>query len=66
MATSEQFQERLRQAVREAVRKVLAKGDLPVREPGEVLFTAKPRYTGFHSDLHSASATWKRQIVTFR
>jgi hypothetical protein len=39
MATSEQFQERLRQAVREAVRKVLAEGNLPEREQGEALFT---------------------------
>jgi hypothetical protein len=39
MATIEQFQERLRQAVRAAVRKVLAEGELPEGEPGEALFT---------------------------
>src|SRR5208283_49166 len=39
MATSEQFQERLRRAVREAVRKCLADGDLPEAEEGEAGFT---------------------------
>lgn len=39
MATSKQFQDRLRQAVREAVRKVLADGDLPVGELSEARFT---------------------------
>jgi hypothetical protein len=39
MATSEQFQERLRRAVREAVQKVLAEGDLPETQEGEARFT---------------------------
>ncbi len=39
MATSEQFQERLRRAVREAVRKCLAEGDLPEAQEGEARFT---------------------------
>ena len=39
MATSEQFQERLRRAVREAVRKCLAEGDLPQPQEGEARFT---------------------------
>lgn len=39
MATSEQFQVRLREAVREAVRKVLAEGDVPEGDPEEALFT---------------------------
>jgi hypothetical protein len=39
MATTEQFQERLRLAVREAVQKVLAAGDLPEGEEGEARFT---------------------------
>jgi hypothetical protein len=39
MATSEQFQERLRRAVREAVRKCLAEGDLPEAPEGEARFT---------------------------
>ncbi len=39
MATNEQFQERLRRAVREAVRKCLAEGDLPEAQEGEVGFT---------------------------
>ena len=40
MATSEQFQERLRRAVREAVRKCLAEGDLPETPEGEARFTS--------------------------
>jgi hypothetical protein len=40
MATKERFQERLRLAVREAVQKVLAEGDLPEAEEGEARFTA--------------------------
>jgi hypothetical protein len=39
MATIEQFQERLRRAVREALQKVLADGDLPEAEEGEARFT---------------------------
>lgn len=39
MATIEQFQERLRLAVREALQKVLAEGDLPPAEEGEARFT---------------------------
>lgn len=39
MATIEQFQERLRLAVREALRKVLAEGDLPPAEEGAARFT---------------------------
>ena len=39
MATIEQFQGRLRLAVREALRKVLAEGDLPGAETGEAKFT---------------------------
>jgi hypothetical protein len=39
MATSKQFQERLRQAVRDAVRKCLAEGDLPEAPAGEARFT---------------------------
>lgn len=39
MATSKQFQERLRRAVREAVQKVLAEGDLPEAQEGEARFT---------------------------
>ncbi len=38
MATIEQFQERLRQAVRVGVQKVLAEGDLPEAQEGEALF----------------------------
>ena len=37
MATIEQFQERLRQAVREALQKCLAEGDLPKAQEGEAL-----------------------------
>ena len=40
MATSEQFQERLRRAVREAVQKCLAEGGLPEASEGEARFTA--------------------------
>jgi hypothetical protein len=39
MATIEQFQERLRLAVREALQKVLTEGDLPEAEEGEARFT---------------------------
>jgi hypothetical protein len=39
MATIEQFQERLRRVVREALQKVLAEGDLPEAEEGEARFT---------------------------
>ena len=39
MATIEQFQERLRRAVREAVQKGLAEGDLPEAQEGEARFT---------------------------
>jgi len=39
MATIEQFQERLRRAVREALQKVLADGDLPEAAEGEAGFT---------------------------
>jgi hypothetical protein len=38
MATKQEFQARVRAAVREAVQKVLAEGDLPERS-GEALFT---------------------------
>jgi hypothetical protein len=43
MATSEQFQERLRRAVREAVQKCLAEGDLPTVPEGEAGFTTIER-----------------------
>jgi hypothetical protein len=39
MATIEEFQVRLRLAVREALQKVLAEGDLPEAEEGEARFT---------------------------
>lgn len=39
MATIDQFQERLRLAVREALQKVLAEGDLPQAEESEARFT---------------------------
>lgn len=39
MATIEQVQVHLRRAVREAVQKVLAEGDLPVTEEGQARFT---------------------------
>ena len=39
MATMAQFQERLRAAVREGLRKVLAEGDLPPAEDGAARFT---------------------------
>lgn len=39
MATIDQFQERLRLAVREALQKVLAEGALPQAEEGEARFT---------------------------
>jgi hypothetical protein len=39
MATTKQFQERLRLAVREALQKFLAEGDLPGAEEGEARFT---------------------------
>ena len=39
MATTVQFQERIRRAVREAVKKVLAEGDLPEAVEGEARFT---------------------------
>ena len=39
MANIEQFQGRLRQAVREALQKVLAEGDLPEPQEGEARFT---------------------------
>jgi hypothetical protein len=39
MATTQQFQARLRQAVREAVKKVLREEELPEPEAGEALFT---------------------------
>src|SRR5687768_9101764 len=39
MATVQQFQERLRLAVREALHKVLVEGDLPQAEEGEARFT---------------------------
>jgi hypothetical protein len=39
MATTEEFQVRLRDAIREAVQKVLAEGDLPEGESDEALFT---------------------------
>jgi hypothetical protein len=39
MATIEQFQERLRRAVREALQKCLAEGDLPKAAEGEAGFT---------------------------
>lgn len=39
MATKQEFQARLRLAVRETVQKVLAEGDLPERAEGAALFT---------------------------
>jgi hypothetical protein len=39
MATTEEFQARLRDAIRAAVQKVLADGDLPAADPDEALFT---------------------------
>jgi len=39
MATTQQFQERLRRAVREAVQKCLAEGDLPEVPQGESRLT---------------------------
>jgi len=39
MATIEQFQERLRRAVRESLQKCLAEGDLPKAEDGKARFT---------------------------
>ena len=39
MATIQQFQERLRQAVRETLQKCLAEGDLPEAQQGEARFT---------------------------
>lgn len=39
MATIEEFQARLRHAVRAAVQSVLAEGDLPDGDPDEALFT---------------------------
>jgi hypothetical protein len=39
MATIEQFQTRVRRAVREALQKVLAEGDVPEAEEGEARFT---------------------------
>lgn len=39
MATIEQFQERVRRAVREAMQKCLAEGDLPEAQEGEAQFT---------------------------
>ena len=39
MATTGQFQDRLRRAVREAVQKCLAEGDLPEAQKGEARFT---------------------------
>ena len=39
MATIQQFQERLRQAVRESLQKCLAEGDLPEAKEGEARFT---------------------------
>ena len=39
MATCEEFQERLRRAIRAAVQKCLAEGDLPEAPEGEARFT---------------------------
>jgi hypothetical protein len=39
MATIEEFQERLRQAVRQTLQKCLAEGDLPEAQEGEAGFT---------------------------
>jgi hypothetical protein len=39
MATIEQFQGRVRRAVQEELRKILAEGDLPEAEQGEARFT---------------------------
>jgi hypothetical protein len=39
MATVEQFQERLRQAIRQTVQKCLAEGDLLEAQEGEARFT---------------------------
>ena len=39
MATIEQFQERVRRAVHEALQKILTEGDLPEAEQGEAQFT---------------------------
>ena len=39
MATIEQFRERVRRAVREALQKCLAEGDLPEAQEGEAQFT---------------------------
>ena len=39
MATIEQFQERLRRGIREALQKCLAEGDLPEAQEGEARFT---------------------------
>jgi hypothetical protein len=39
MATIQEFQERLRQAVRETLQKCLAEGDLPGAKEGEARFT---------------------------
>ncbi len=43
MATIEQFQERVRRAVHEALQKILAEGDLPETEQGEARFTTIER-----------------------
>ncbi len=39
MATNKEFQERVRRVVREALRKVLAEGDLPEAQEAEARFT---------------------------
>jgi hypothetical protein len=43
MATVEQFQERVRRVVHEALEKILAEGDLPEAEQGEARFTTIER-----------------------
>ena len=43
MATIEQFQERVRRAVHEALQKILTEGDLPEAEQGEAQFTTIER-----------------------
>jgi hypothetical protein len=43
MATIEQFQERVRRAVHEALQKILAEADLPEAEQGEARFTTIER-----------------------
>ena len=60
MAISKQFQERLRGAVREAIKKCLAEGDLPEALAGEARFTTIETLALAAGNADTITSLWAR------